>query len=162
MPGKPTNPKTLKQWLEARTIHGAYVGGKECPEHYVWRSMIARCNNPKAKHYEYYGALGVTVCSQWLEYQNFIADMGCRPTIAHQLDRIDPNGNYSPNNCRWVTRNIQQKNKRSTKRWLFDGQIGTLSECAVRLGISIQLAHYRLRHWGTFEKGKRCLLQKAA
>ena len=134
--------------MSKRLKHGEYVGGKESPEHYVWREMLRRCRNGD----KYY--VGVQVCTRWLSFENFLADIGRRPSAAYQIDRINPHGNYQPGNVRWATRSAQQKNKRTTKRWTHNGQTGTLVEWAERLGISKQLAYYRMKTWGTFEIGK--------
>lgn len=142
-------------WYAARLKHCAYVGGKERPEHYVWRTMLVRCRD-KHRGYE-----NVTVCKAWHEYVNFIADMGSRPTPQHQLERIDNCGHYEPGNCKWATRSEQQKNKSSTRRWVSGSVVGTLFEWAAMLGISPQLAHYRMKKNGTFVKGRTfCELQK--
>jgi hypothetical protein len=163
MAGKIAPEKRLA-WLAGRTHHGAYLGGIESSEHAIWRGMIARCHNPNSKDYPKYGAVGVVVCDKWREsYENFIADMGRKPSIKYQLDRYpDPNGNYEPLNTRWTTQSENQKNKRNTKRWVNeDGKIGTLSEWAEMLGISRELAFDRMKRWGTFEKGHTWqLLQK--
>lgn len=154
MVGLPRNPYALAAWMQSRIKHGAYSGGKESPEHYLWRAMHRRCRDPAAKGYQYYGGRGVRVCERWNTYELFLADMGQRPTSNHQLDRINADGDYEPSNCRWVTRSAQQKNKRTTKRWVCDGKVGTLSEWAEQLGVSVQLAKWRMKHWGTFEKGR--------
>lgn len=144
--------KTQKWWA-ARIKHGAYTGGVECPTHYVWRSMIARCTCITHKAWCSYGGRGITVCARWMEYENFVADMGMKPD-GLSLDRIDNDKGYSPSNCRWATHSEQQKNKRATK-YLTDGMfIGTMSECAAHVGISRSLASWRWRTQGTLEKGK--------
>lgn len=133
-----------------RIKHGEYSNGKESPEHYIWRGMLRRKKNSRsAKYYE-----NVEVCDRWLSFDNFLADMGRRPTENHSLDRINNGGNYEPENCRWATRSEQQKNKSSTRRWAHGGREGTLYEWAAILGISPQLAIDRWKRWGTFEKGK--------
>lgn len=152
------NPVKRVLWMKARIKHDAYKGGKESPEHYVWRSMLARCNNTADKHYKYYGGRGVSVCDRWLEFSTFLEDMGKRPSANHSLDRINNDLGYSKNNCRWATRSEQQKNKQTTK-WYSNGVFtGTITECAAYLGLSHQAARYRFKHWGSFEKGKLWLL----
>ena len=132
--------------------HGGYLGGKEKPEHYVWRSMLARCSNPKSSGYAYYGGRGIKVCKRWQKYENFYADMGDRPSADHSLERNNSDADYKPSNCRWATRSEQQKNKTTTKWYTNGGFTGTLVECAKFLGISKELAHIRWKTWETFEK----------
>jgi hypothetical protein len=136
-----------------RKTHGAFVGGKEAREHYVWRMMLARCTNPRTKDFKRYGGRGITVCQRWKKYEAFLADMGKCPD-GYSLDRVDNNGPYSPQNCRWATRSTQQKNKTTTKFYKEGTTTLTMSEWAERLGISVQLAYYRMKKWGTFIKGR--------
>lgn len=141
------------EWALARVVHGGYLGGKEQPEHYVWRSMLARCNNPNQNAYKHYGGRGIKVCRRWHSYEKFLADMGSRPSPEHSLDRIDTDKDYKLSNCRWATRSQQQKNKTSTKTYTDGNFTGVLVECAEYLGISKALAHIRWKSWGTFQKG---------
>ena len=147
-------PEKREAWMATRTIHGGYSGGKETAEHYIWRSMLARCNNPNDSSYPYYGGRGINVCDKWRDYAAFLADMGKRPTTTHSLDRIDVDGDYSPGNCRWATRSEQQKNKTGTRRYTNGVFTGTLVECATLLGISKESAHWRWKNWKTFTKGE--------
>ncbi len=79
----------------------------------TYHQMKQRCNNPRSKSYQWYGAKGVQICSRWENsLEAFAADMGERPTSEHSIDRIDPFGNYEPSNCRWATRNEQMLNQR--------------------------------------------------
>lgn len=92
---------------ENRTAHPLYK---------AYHAMLDRCRNPNNTHYEYYGGRGITVCDRWLGtrgFPNFLEDMGERPEKM-TLDRIDNNGNYEPNNCRWATKHTQQFNQRKS------------------------------------------------
>lgn len=86
-------------------------GMHDTPTYHTWEGMIQRCCNPDATRYPAYGAVGVSVCSEWLSFPRFLLDMGERPKD-HTLDRINPYGNYEKENCRWATRKIQANNTR--------------------------------------------------
>jgi hypothetical protein len=86
---------------------------KGTPEWGVWRNMIQRCVNPKNPSYKDYGGRSIRVSERWLySFSNFYADMGPRPTPEHSLDRRDNDGDYKPNNCRWVIDSLQSVNQR--------------------------------------------------
>lgn len=104
--------------------HGESGGRKkkESPEYKSWHSMWQRCLNPKSKSYQWYGKRGITVCAKWRTFSRFLADMGRRPTLKHSLDRVDPNGNYTPENCRWATPTEQQRNHRDRRLIKYKGE----------------------------------------
>ena len=79
-----------------------------------WDSMKQRCTNPKAPKYEYYGGRGIAFCERWASFANFLEDMGERPK-GKTLDRINPHGDYCPENCRWATRLEQARNTTASK-----------------------------------------------
>jgi len=89
-------------------------GGWKNSSYNTWRAMIRRCANVNDKDYPKYGAVGITVCDEWLDYTKFVQDMG-EPEGAQTLDRIDPYGNYSKANCRWASVTVQNRNVRVRK-----------------------------------------------
>lgn len=93
------------------TTHGMH----DTPEWHAWKDMKARCLNPNLANFHNYGGRGITVCERWLRFENFIADVGRRPSPLHSLDRIDNDGNYEPGNVRWATAKQQSANKRASK-----------------------------------------------
>lgn len=91
------------------TKHGWYG----TPEYSAWSSMKKRCFNYADKNYQNYGGRGIKVCDRWLKFENFIADMGKRPSPEHSLERVNNDGNYEPSNCKWATRTEQGRNRRT-------------------------------------------------
>jgi hypothetical protein len=77
--------------------------------------MKKRCLNPNVWNWKYYGGRGITICPDWMEYENFLRDMGHRPTPEHTIERIDNNGNYEKANCYWATKDQQVRNRRNGK-----------------------------------------------
>ena len=126
------------------TIHGR----SKTPEYGVWRAMKQRCFNPKDRMFSSYGGRGITVCERWKGpdgFVNFLDDMGERPSAAHSLDRIDNDGPYSPENCRWATDSEQQSNRRNCRKLTHDGVTLTIAEWSRRTGIPDAVLRQRIR-----------------
>lgn len=111
---------------------------KGIPEHYIFRTMIARCENPDVPCYPRYGGRGIVVAPVWRnDFWKFYADMGPRPSPKYQIDRIDNDGPYAPDNCRWATRIEQVNNRRNTRRVVFGGKEMPLTDAVRASGTSI-------------------------
>lgn len=121
--------------------HGITTGGK--PRTFIiWNDMKARCLNPKSISYKNYGARGITVCQEWLTYENFhnwALNNGYNDQLT--LDRIDNEGNYCPENCRWVTMEYNRAHQRRTKFFVIDGEELSFTKWCEKAGISRYIAH---------------------
>jgi hypothetical protein len=141
-----------KEQLSARvTKHGL----SKSNEYKILRYMKDRCYNKNNSRYGDYGGRGIKVCERWLHsVENFVADMGKRPSKKHSIDRIDNNGNYDPDNCKWSTVSEQNCNQRIRKdAVLFDGK--NASSWAKELGISWRAAYQRIKRNGhIFSNGR--------
>jgi hypothetical protein len=107
--------------------------------------MMQRCYDERVRSYRLYGGRGIVVCERWKSPENFVADMGPKPTAQHSIDRIDVNGNYEPSNCRWATSKQQCRNKRNNLLLTSGGLTLSLSEWAERTGLSRQMIFHRKR-----------------
>lgn len=118
------------------------------PEHIAWCSMNQRCTNPNASAFKYYGGRGITVCERWLHsFENFLSDMGEKPSLKHSIERRDVNGEYNPENCYWATPVEQARNKRNNRLLTYNGETRCLTGWADIIGISVSGLHGRLVKW---------------
>lgn len=94
----------------------AVHGGWGTPEYRCWQEIKARCLNKSKPYWKDYGGRGIRMCDAWVNsFATFLRDMGPRPTPRHSIDRLENDGNYSPDNCRWATKKEQSRNRRVTK-----------------------------------------------
>lgn len=129
--------------------HGHTRGYRISVEFRTWAGMIQRCSNPNNPSFPKYGGRGISVCDRWRKFDNFLADMGPRPR-GRSIDRIDVNGPYSPQNCRWATPRQQNRNKRNNVNLTFDGRTMCAAEWAAEVGINAPLLRRRIQKgWPT-------------
>lgn len=121
--------------------------------HKVWRNMRYRCFNPNSKSYEDYGGRGITICEEWNVFEKFrdwALKNGYEETLT--IDRIDVDGNYCPENCRWVSEKKQQNNKRNNNYITFNGNTHTIKEWSEITGIGWSTIKGRLKAGWPVEK----------
>lgn len=143
------------------------------PLYHIWVTMVYRCNNVKCKNY---GGRGIKVCDRWLPknlgFENFINDMGERPSPKHSIDRIDVNGDYCPENCRWATQEEQSNNKRVNVFVFYNNEKMTVAQFCrkydiksagtlytqLHKGVDINYVISTMKKWkGLFPKTKRSI-----
>ena len=118
---------------EKRTTHKM----TKTTEYHIWNTMKARCLNPNSSAYQYYGGRGIKVCDRWkCSFENFYSDMGKRPSKEYSLDRIDVNGDYCPENCRWATIAEQNRNKSNNNLITIEGETLVSQDWSSEYGIS--------------------------
>lgn len=115
------------------------------PSYGSWRSLRIRCCDPKSKGFRWYGARGIKVCDRWRSFWAFLEDMGPKPSPLHSIDRIDNDGPYAPENCRWTTSQEQGANKRTSIFLVFRSERLCFAEHARRAGVSKSTAWERFR-----------------
>jgi hypothetical protein len=125
---------------------------KQAPEYSCWKQMVYRCTNPEHPSYPRYGGRGITVCDEWLVYENFLRDMGPRPSEDLTIERIDNNAGYFPGNVRWASHADQQRNRRCNRYLEHDGRRMVITDWAREVGISLQSLQKRLRNGWSVER----------
>jgi hypothetical protein len=128
--------------MSGKPVHGeSYTA-----EYRVWQMARLRCTDPSNAAWPNYGGRGITMCPRWANsVQAFIADMGRRPSPRHEIDRIDNDKGYSPENCRWVTRTENCRNRRSNRMITMGGETRTLAEWCELRGLPRSTVDKRLR-----------------
>lgn len=124
--------------------HGHARHGQTSRVYSVWQNMLKRCLNPNNSYFAIYGGRGIAVCDRWMEFENFLLDMGEPPTLKHSLDRIDNDKGYEPTNCRWATQAVQANNTRRNVFLEYRGQRKTVAEWAKESGINYSTLHSRI------------------
>ena len=120
----------------------------------IWRSMRQRCYNHNTINYKYYGAKGITVCDEWREsfeaFYEWAVVNGYQEGLT--IDRIDTNGNYEPNNCRWATQKTQQNNRQNNHLETYRGETHTIAEWSEITGIKVPTIWARLQKGWSIEE----------
>ena len=128
-------------------------GASKTDLYHRWFKIKRRCTDPRSENWSMYGGRGIQICESWSKsFENFLSDMGEPPTPKHQIDRIDNNGHYSPDNCRWVT---SRDNCRNTRRNIYlshNGEKLLLLEWADKLNVPVKTLYNRCRKGWSHEK----------
>jgi hypothetical protein len=130
--------------VERLTTHGKTTTA----EYTVWQGMRRRCTDSRNRAFKRYGGRGIYVCERWADFANFYADMGARPSADHQLDRIDNDGPYAPNNCRWVLRTENCRNRSTTHLITIGGTTASIERWSELSGVPAWKIRQRINEFG--------------
>jgi hypothetical protein len=133
--------------------HGGYKN--QTTEYCSWNAMKSRCDNLNHESYARYGGRGITYDPKWKDFNKFLLDMGLKPDSKMEIERIDNNGNYCKENCRWATHKEQTRNrggKRATRLYALEGKTMCIADWAKEVGISPQSMQKRLNNNWPLEK----------
>lgn len=123
--------------VKRKKKRGPPIPSDKTAGYHSWQAMIRHCESKTQHQYPNYGGRGIKVCTRWRDsFEAFIQDMGPRPSKQHSIERIDNNGDYTPENCRWATPKEQLNNTRVNRRLTCNGRTETLTEWAKILGIT--------------------------
>lgn len=128
-------------------IHGHSKNNKQSPIYASWAHMIQRCVNPNNKSYCNYGDRGITVCEEWLKFENFLIDMGKKWKPGLTIERKKNEEGYHPSNCKWATRIEQANNKRNNRLFIFNGKTQSMKQWSCDLNINEKTL------WTRFHRG---------
>lgn len=135
----------------ASSLHGDLSSH---PLYNAWKNMRRRCDNPKTGFYKNYGGRGISVCDDWKNsfnsFLNWALNNGWQEGLT--LDRIDNEGDYAPDNCQWITRSDQLRNRRNNRYVTFNGRTKVAADWAERLGLSYSAFLKRLNKWGDSDR----------
>lgn len=142
------NTSSCGCWRQEEASRRATIHGDTASRLYwIWHNMVERVTNPNATGYEFYGGRGITLCSEWRHYTQFMEwalANGYQPGL--QIDRIDNDGPYTPGNCRWATRKQQARNRRNNTTISYNGRMMTIAEASELSGIPAGTLSWRRRH----------------
>lgn len=128
-------------------------GKTNTAEYKTWCGIKRRCYNPNDSHYHLYGGRGIAMSEEWrLSFAAFLRDMGARPSADYSIERIDPDGIYSADNCKWLLNSQQANNKRNSIRLTLNGQTQTLADWSRSTGIPYRSLQARLKNGWTVER----------
>src|ERR1039458_4876959 len=128
-------------------------GMLKTPEYKAWGSMKQRCFNPKCKEYKNYGGRGITMSDRWINsFENFLQDMGQRPSKDHSIERIEVNGNYETYNCKWATLIEQHNNRRDNVFLEYKGERLTVAQLSRQEGVNYDVLLSRINRGWDVEK----------
>ena len=138
---------------ESAVRHGDAPRARVSRLYRAWQNMKARCYNPRSTYYSYYGARGIKVCDEWRDnYPAFARDMGDPPSPQHSLDRVDPDGDYTPDNTRWADKRTQAVNRRNVHMVTLGGETRPLPYWCDLYGLPLKRTRYQLKSGRTPEQ----------
>lgn len=166
-------PKTIRgdHLTSGATVSCGCIRGKsrcthgktETREYVTWCNIKSRCYSKNHVSYDRYGARGIRVCRRWKNsFENFLADMGERPSKEHSIERVNNLKNYSPSNCKWATRKEQGRNKRNNRVLRFRGKSCCVSEWAELTGLPMKTLHRRIQKGWSVERALTTPVKKRA
>lgn len=149
--GRTKSCSCLQKEKASNSAYNKSHGMSFSPTYKSWESMYTRCTNPKSIGWKNYGGRGIKLSKRWMTFSNFLEDMGERPE-GKTLDRIDVNGNYCKENCRWSTPKHQGNNRRNNRRITHEGETKTVAEWADKMKVNRQVLLERFKMGWSVER----------